>query len=132
MYQYQYSQWDGRELPAEPRELVAMIQALRQQLPARSVTDGGKRPKSAPLLVHCRWVGAGHGRPEPFLLREVRDHSESLWRSRSLCQASPEASLLRQVRRNVTPGRGCRKAGATSPVGPRCLALRPQCPVSPP
>ncbi|XP_019606445.2 receptor-type tyrosine-protein phosphatase C isoform X2 [Rhinolophus sinicus] len=55
VYQYQYSNWKGEELPAEPKELTSMIQALRQKLPTRDSAEGGnKHHKSAPLLVHCR------------------------------------------------------------------------------
>lgn len=55
VYQYQYSNWKVEELPAEPKELTSMIQALRQKLPTRDSAEGGnKHHKSAPLLVHCR------------------------------------------------------------------------------
>lgn len=55
VYQYQYSNWKVEDLPADPKELTAMIQALRQKLPTRDSADGGnKHHKSAPLLVHCR------------------------------------------------------------------------------
>ncbi|XP_032955481.1 receptor-type tyrosine-protein phosphatase C isoform X2 [Rhinolophus ferrumequinum] len=55
VYQYQYSNWKVEELPAEPKELTSMIQALRQKLPRRDSAEGGnKHHKSAPLLVHCR------------------------------------------------------------------------------
>lgn len=55
VYQYQYSNWKVEELPADPKELTSMIQALRQKLPTRDSAEGGnKHHKSAPLLVHCR------------------------------------------------------------------------------
>ncbi|XP_055480647.1 receptor-type tyrosine-protein phosphatase C isoform X3 [Psammomys obesus] len=52
VYQYQYTTWRG-ELPAEPKELVSMIQNLKQKLP-RSCSEGMKYHKHAPILVHCR------------------------------------------------------------------------------
>ncbi|XP_060220363.1 receptor-type tyrosine-protein phosphatase C isoform X2 [Meriones unguiculatus] len=53
VYQYQYTTWRGEELPAEPKELVSMIQNLKQKLP-RSCSEGMKYHKHAPILVHCR------------------------------------------------------------------------------
>ncbi|XP_058389727.1 receptor-type tyrosine-protein phosphatase C [Diceros bicornis minor] len=52
--QYQYTNWNVEELPAEPEELISMIQVLKQKLPKRSAPEGNKHHKSAPLLVHCR------------------------------------------------------------------------------
>ncbi|XP_024900484.1 receptor-type tyrosine-protein phosphatase C isoform X2 [Pteropus alecto] len=57
VHQFQYHGWKADELPAEPGDLVSVIRALKQKLPARNSAEGNKHPKNAPLLVHCRWVG---------------------------------------------------------------------------
>ncbi|XP_036926369.1 receptor-type tyrosine-protein phosphatase C [Sturnira hondurensis] len=54
VYQYQFRHWRAAELPAEPKELVAMIQALKQKLLTRGPGDGHRHHRSVPLLVHCR------------------------------------------------------------------------------
>ncbi|KAM5300783.1 receptor-type tyrosine-protein phosphatase C isoform 2-T2 [Glossophaga mutica] len=54
VYQYQFRHWRAGELPAEPKELVSMIQALKQKLLTRGPADGGRHHKNVPLLVHCR------------------------------------------------------------------------------
>ncbi|KAM9613263.1 receptor-type tyrosine-protein phosphatase C isoform 2-T4 [Trichechus inunguis] len=53
VYQYQYNKWNA-ELPAEPKELISMIQSLRQKLPMKKSTEGNKNHRSVPLLIHCR------------------------------------------------------------------------------
>ncbi|XP_050007590.1 receptor-type tyrosine-protein phosphatase C isoform X2 [Alexandromys fortis] len=53
VYQYQCTTWSGEELPSEPKELVSMIQNLKQKLP-KSCPEGMKYHKHAPILVHCR------------------------------------------------------------------------------
>ncbi|XP_027976106.1 receptor-type tyrosine-protein phosphatase C isoform X3 [Eumetopias jubatus] len=53
VYQYQYNNWNVGELPAEPKELISMIQTLKEKLPKNS-TEGNKHHKNAPLLIHCR------------------------------------------------------------------------------
>ncbi|XP_051039146.1 receptor-type tyrosine-protein phosphatase C isoform X2 [Phodopus roborovskii] len=53
VYQYQCTMWSGEELPAEPKDLVSMIQNLKQKLP-KSCPEGMKYHKHAPVLVHCR------------------------------------------------------------------------------
>ncbi|XP_076797392.1 receptor-type tyrosine-protein phosphatase C isoform X2 [Arvicanthis niloticus] len=53
VYQYQCTTWKGEELPAEPKELVSMIQNLKQKLP-KSPPEGMKYHKHAPILIHCR------------------------------------------------------------------------------
>uniref|UniRef100_A0A8C7B476 Receptor-type tyrosine-protein phosphatase C n=1 Tax=Neovison vison TaxID=452646 RepID=A0A8C7B476_NEOVI len=53
VYQYQYNNWNVTELPAEPKELISMIQTLKENLPKNS-PEGNKHHKSAPLLIHCR------------------------------------------------------------------------------
>lgn len=53
VYQYQCTIWSGEELPSEPKELVSMIQNLKQKLP-KSCPEGMKYHKHAPILVHCR------------------------------------------------------------------------------
>lgn len=53
VYQYQCTTWNGEELPSEPKELVSMIQNLKQKLP-KSCPEGMKYHKHAPILVHCR------------------------------------------------------------------------------
>ncbi|XP_039739433.1 receptor-type tyrosine-protein phosphatase C [Pteropus medius] len=54
VHQFQYHGWKADELPAEPGDLVSVIRALKQKLPARNSAEGNKHPKNAPLLVHCR------------------------------------------------------------------------------
>ncbi|KFO28603.1 Receptor-type tyrosine-protein phosphatase C [Fukomys damarensis] len=54
VYQYQYTNWSVDQLPAQPKELVSMIQALKQKLPKKTFTEGNKYHKSVPILVHCR------------------------------------------------------------------------------
>ncbi|XP_040593819.1 receptor-type tyrosine-protein phosphatase C isoform X3 [Mesocricetus auratus] len=53
VYQYQCTTWSGEELPAEPKDLVSMIQNLKQKLP-KSCPEGMKYHKHTPILVHCR------------------------------------------------------------------------------
>lgn len=57
MYQYQFNNWNGEELPAEPKELVLMIQNLKQKLPKKNSAEGNKYHRNVPLLIHCRSVG---------------------------------------------------------------------------
>ncbi|XP_048214212.1 receptor-type tyrosine-protein phosphatase C [Perognathus longimembris pacificus] len=59
VFQYQYTAWKEEQLPAEPKELVSMIQSLKQKLPGRNSSNGNKYHKSAPILIHCR-DGAEH------------------------------------------------------------------------
>ncbi|XP_027630350.1 receptor-type tyrosine-protein phosphatase C [Tupaia chinensis] len=54
VYQYQYTNWNVEQLPAEPKELSSLIQALKQKLPKKNPTEGNKYHKSVPLLIHCR------------------------------------------------------------------------------
>ncbi|CAI9179919.1 unnamed protein product [Rangifer tarandus platyrhynchus] len=54
VYQYQFNNWNGEELPAEPKELVLMIQNLKQKLPKKNSAEGTKYHRNVPLLVHCR------------------------------------------------------------------------------
>ncbi|XP_057626198.1 receptor-type tyrosine-protein phosphatase C [Chionomys nivalis] len=53
VYQYQCTTWSGEELPSEPKELVSMIQNLKQKLP-KGCPEGVKYHKHTPILVHCR------------------------------------------------------------------------------
>ncbi|XP_046535340.1 receptor-type tyrosine-protein phosphatase C isoform X2 [Equus quagga] len=54
VYQYQYDNWTVAELPAEPKDLISMIQNLKQKLPKKNGPEGNKHHKNAPLLIHCR------------------------------------------------------------------------------
>uniref|UniRef100_A0A2I2Z280 Receptor-type tyrosine-protein phosphatase C n=1 Tax=Gorilla gorilla gorilla TaxID=9595 RepID=A0A2I2Z280_GORGO len=54
VYQYQYTNWNVEQLPAEPKELISMIQVLKQKLPQKNSSEGNKHHKSTPLLIHCR------------------------------------------------------------------------------
>ncbi|XP_070458535.1 receptor-type tyrosine-protein phosphatase C isoform X4 [Equus przewalskii] len=54
VYQYQYDSWTVAELPAEPKDLISMIQNLKQKLPKKNGPEGNKHHKNAPLLIHCR------------------------------------------------------------------------------
>ncbi|KAK2507843.1 hypothetical protein MC885_003720 [Smutsia gigantea] len=54
VHQYQYHNWNVEELPAEPKELISMIQTLKQKLPKKNPTEGNRYHKSASLLIHCR------------------------------------------------------------------------------
>ncbi|KAM7014304.1 receptor-type tyrosine-protein phosphatase C [Passerculus sandwichensis] len=53
VYQYQYHQWSGCDVPETPKDLVSMILNIKQKLPARPVTEDSRRTHSVPLLVHC-------------------------------------------------------------------------------
>ncbi|XP_042636909.1 receptor-type tyrosine-protein phosphatase C [Orycteropus afer afer] len=53
VYQYQYNNWNVDELPVEPKELISMIQSLKQKLQKNS-TEVNKYHKNVPLLIHCR------------------------------------------------------------------------------
>ncbi|CAN8217742.1 unnamed protein product [Coccothraustes coccothraustes] len=53
VYQYQYHQWSGCDVPETPKDLVSMILNIKQKLPARQVTEDSRRNRSVPLLVHC-------------------------------------------------------------------------------
>uniref|UniRef100_A0A8C3WZS6 Receptor-type tyrosine-protein phosphatase C n=1 Tax=Catagonus wagneri TaxID=51154 RepID=A0A8C3WZS6_9CETA len=54
VYQYQFHNWNAEELPAAPKELILMMQNLRQKLPKKTSTEGNKYHRSVPLLIHCR------------------------------------------------------------------------------
>ncbi|XP_055966665.1 receptor-type tyrosine-protein phosphatase C isoform X2 [Sorex fumeus] len=54
VYQYQYNKWSAEELPTEPKDLISMIQNLKEKLPKNSSTEGTRSHKNVPLLVHCR------------------------------------------------------------------------------
>ncbi|XP_054546268.1 receptor-type tyrosine-protein phosphatase C isoform X2 [Talpa occidentalis] len=54
IHQYQFHNWSAEELPAEPKELISMIQVLKQELPKKNSTEGTKYHKNVPLLIHCR------------------------------------------------------------------------------
>lgn len=53
VYQYQYHQWSGCDVPETPKDLVSMILNIKQKLPARPVTEDNRRTRSVPLLVQC-------------------------------------------------------------------------------
>ncbi|KAL9846401.1 receptor-type tyrosine-protein phosphatase C isoform 1-T1 [Geothlypis trichas] len=53
VYQYQYHQWSGCDVPETPQDLVSMIHNIKQNLPSRPVTEDNRRTRSVPLLVHC-------------------------------------------------------------------------------
>ncbi|XP_039582331.1 receptor-type tyrosine-protein phosphatase C isoform X1 [Passer montanus] len=53
VYQYQYHQWSGCDVPETPKDLVSMILNIKQKLPARPVTEDNRRTRNVPLLVHC-------------------------------------------------------------------------------
>ncbi|XP_033704617.1 receptor-type tyrosine-protein phosphatase C isoform X2 [Tursiops truncatus] len=53
VFQYQFHNWNGEELPVEPKDLILMIQNLKQKLPKNS-TEGNKFHRNVPLLIHCR------------------------------------------------------------------------------
>ncbi|XP_068930595.1 receptor-type tyrosine-protein phosphatase C isoform X2 [Petaurus breviceps papuanus] len=54
VYQYQYNSWKGEDLPTQPKELISMIQNVKEKLPKRHGFEGQKHHKTASLLVHCR------------------------------------------------------------------------------
>ncbi|XP_044530849.1 receptor-type tyrosine-protein phosphatase C [Gracilinanus agilis] len=54
VYQYQYNNWKGEDLPAYPRELISMIRNFKEKLPKKHSTEMQKHHKTASLLVHCR------------------------------------------------------------------------------
>ncbi|XP_029791270.1 receptor-type tyrosine-protein phosphatase C isoform X3 [Suricata suricatta] len=54
VYQYQYNNWDGSEPPPEPKDLISMIQSLKEKLPKSNSPEGTKHHKNVPLLIHCR------------------------------------------------------------------------------
>ncbi|XP_066883538.1 receptor-type tyrosine-protein phosphatase C isoform X1 [Kogia breviceps] len=54
VYQYQFNNWNGEELPVEPKDLILMIQNLKQKLPKKNSTEGNKFHRNVPLLIHCR------------------------------------------------------------------------------
>ncbi|XP_047610852.1 receptor-type tyrosine-protein phosphatase C isoform X9 [Phacochoerus africanus] len=54
VYQYQFHNWNAEELPAEPKELILMIQNLKQKLPKKNSMEGNKYHRNVPLLIHCR------------------------------------------------------------------------------
>ncbi|XP_008828618.1 receptor-type tyrosine-protein phosphatase C [Nannospalax galili] len=54
VYQYQYTTWSGEELPEKPKELISMIQNLKQKLSKKNSTEGNKYHRNAPILIHCR------------------------------------------------------------------------------
>uniref|UniRef100_A0A287DEU0 protein-tyrosine-phosphatase n=1 Tax=Ictidomys tridecemlineatus TaxID=43179 RepID=A0A287DEU0_ICTTR len=54
VYQYQYTNWSMEQLPADPKDLISMIQSLKQKLSKKTSTEGNKYTKSVPILIHCR------------------------------------------------------------------------------
>lgn len=54
VYQYQFNNWKVEELPTEPKELISMIQNLKEKLPRKNSTEESKSHKNVPLLIHCR------------------------------------------------------------------------------
>ncbi|KFQ27944.1 Receptor-type tyrosine-protein phosphatase C, partial [Mesitornis unicolor] len=54
VYQYQYHNWSGLDVPENPKDLVSMILNLKQKIPARPVTEDNRSTRAVPLLVHCR------------------------------------------------------------------------------
>ncbi|XP_027527676.1 receptor-type tyrosine-protein phosphatase C isoform X2 [Neopelma chrysocephalum] len=54
VYQYQYHKWSGFDVPETPKDLVSMIEKVKQKIPSRQVTEDNRRTRSVPLLVHCR------------------------------------------------------------------------------
>uniref|UniRef100_A0A8C5Z9V8 Receptor-type tyrosine-protein phosphatase C n=1 Tax=Marmota marmota marmota TaxID=9994 RepID=A0A8C5Z9V8_MARMA len=54
VYQYQYTNWSMEQLPADPKDLISMIQILKQKLSKKNSTEGNKYTKSVPILIHCR------------------------------------------------------------------------------
>ncbi|XP_055000671.1 receptor-type tyrosine-protein phosphatase C [Sorex araneus] len=54
VYQYQYNKWSVEELPTEPKELISMIQSLKEKLPQNGSIEGARSHKNVPLLIHCR------------------------------------------------------------------------------
>ncbi|XP_071421092.1 receptor-type tyrosine-protein phosphatase C isoform X2 [Pithys albifrons albifrons] len=54
VYQYQYHKWSGFDVPETPKDLVSMIDGVKQKLPARQVIEDNRRTRNVPLVVHCR------------------------------------------------------------------------------
>ncbi|XP_017688427.1 PREDICTED: receptor-type tyrosine-protein phosphatase C isoform X2 [Lepidothrix coronata] len=54
VYQYQYHKWSGFDVPETPKDLVSMIEKVKQKIPSRQVTEDNRRTRSVPLVVHCR------------------------------------------------------------------------------
>ncbi|XP_075012639.1 receptor-type tyrosine-protein phosphatase C isoform X3 [Calonectris borealis] len=54
VYQYQYHNWSGLDVPENPKDLVNMILNLKQKVPARPVTEDNRSTRSVPLVIHCR------------------------------------------------------------------------------
>ncbi|XP_053928743.1 receptor-type tyrosine-protein phosphatase C isoform X4 [Cuculus canorus] len=54
VYQYQYHNWSGFNVPENPKDLVSMIVNLKQKIPRRAVTEDNRSIRSVPLVIHCR------------------------------------------------------------------------------
>ncbi|XP_060088332.1 receptor-type tyrosine-protein phosphatase C [Heteronotia binoei] len=55
VYQYQYHKWKAFSHPESPQDFIAMIQSLRQKLPAPPISsEANLYNKNVPVVVHCR------------------------------------------------------------------------------
>ncbi|XP_053105996.1 receptor-type tyrosine-protein phosphatase C isoform X2 [Hemicordylus capensis] len=55
VFHYQYQKWNSSVLPENPKDLVTMIQNLKQKLPTPNITEETNLySKNVPLVVHCR------------------------------------------------------------------------------
>ncbi|KAH0618343.1 hypothetical protein JD844_017452 [Phrynosoma platyrhinos] len=54
VFQYQYHKWKALALPESPKDLVTMIQNLKQKLPPPDTTsDAHVHSKNAQVVIHC-------------------------------------------------------------------------------
>ncbi|XP_062991285.1 receptor-type tyrosine-protein phosphatase C isoform X2 [Elgaria multicarinata webbii] len=53
VFQYQYHKWRGFSLPESPKEIITMIQNLKQKLPSPDVT-ADMSSKNVSIVIHCR------------------------------------------------------------------------------
>ncbi|XP_008113223.2 receptor-type tyrosine-protein phosphatase C isoform X2 [Anolis carolinensis] len=55
VYQYQYHKWKASDLPESPKDLVTIIQNLKQKLPAPDkISEAHAHSKNAQVVIHCR------------------------------------------------------------------------------
>ncbi|KYO34553.1 receptor-type tyrosine-protein phosphatase C isoform C [Alligator mississippiensis] len=54
VYHYQYHNWNGMNVPENPKDLISMALNLRKKLPDKPVTEDNRYSRSVPIVIHCR------------------------------------------------------------------------------
>ncbi|XP_025062111.1 receptor-type tyrosine-protein phosphatase C isoform X3 [Alligator sinensis] len=54
VYHYQYHNWNGMDVPENPKDLISMALNLRKKLPDKPVAEDNRYSRSVPIVIHCR------------------------------------------------------------------------------